>query len=98
MATILLPKDFKDFLKLLNSNGVKYLVVGGYAVIRMGVPPIRIEILTSISGVEFSDCYKSRVTDVIDGVEVNFINISDLKKNKQAANIHRDLNDLENLP
>jgi len=28
----LLPTDFKDFLRLLNSKGVEYLVVGGYAV------------------------------------------------------------------
>ena len=27
-----LPLDFKEFLKLLNENGVKYLLIGGYAV------------------------------------------------------------------
>jgi len=32
MATIQLPPDFKEFLKLLNSNKVEYWVVGGYAV------------------------------------------------------------------
>jgi hypothetical protein len=32
MATMQLPLDFKEFLKLLNSNKVEYLVVGGYAV------------------------------------------------------------------
>src|SRR4030067_1140253 len=31
-------------------------------IIRMGVPPIRIEIATSISGVEFAECYRTRVT------------------------------------
>jgi hypothetical protein len=38
MATIQLPPDFKEFLKLLNSNDVKYLVVGGYAVNYHGFP------------------------------------------------------------
>lgn len=38
MATILLPPDFKEFLKLLNSNKVEYLVVGGYAVNYYGYP------------------------------------------------------------
>jgi len=38
MATILLPTDFKDFLKLLNKNGVEYLLVGGYAVGHHGYP------------------------------------------------------------
>jgi len=32
MATIQLPPDFKEFLKLLNSNEGEYLVIGGYAV------------------------------------------------------------------
>jgi hypothetical protein len=67
-------------------------------VIRIGLPPIRIEILTSISGVEFSECYNCRISDTVDGVEVNFINLDDLKKNKKAAGRHRDLGDLENLP
>jgi hypothetical protein len=67
-------------------------------VIRMGMPPIRIEILTSISGVEFEDCYASRNTDTIDGVRVNLIDLENLKKNKRAAGRHKDLGDLEVLP
>ena len=38
MATILLPPDFKDFLRLLHSSAVEYLVVGGYAVGYHGYP------------------------------------------------------------
>lgn len=113
MAMILLPTDFKDFLRLLNEKAVEYLylLVGGYAVghhgypratgdmdiwvarsednsqrvaaalrgfgfssddittevfleadriVRMGNPPLRIESLTSISGVEFADCWLKR--------------------------------------
>lgn len=107
-----LPKDFKEFLKLLNANKVEYLLIGGYAVgyygypratadmdiwiamnpanaerivavlkefgfnppdlspnlflkqgqiIRMGVPPVRIELATTISGVNFSECYAERI-------------------------------------
>ena len=66
-------------------------------VIRIGMPPIRIEILTSVSGVEFGDCYKRRITDTVDGIEVNFINLNDLKKNKKAAGRHKDLDDVERL-
>ena len=33
-----LPLDFKEFLKLLNENGVKYLLIGGYAVGYYGYP------------------------------------------------------------
>jgi len=38
MATIRLPPDFKEFLKLLNSNKVEYLLIGGYAVGYYGYP------------------------------------------------------------
>ena len=149
MATIHLPPDFKEFLRLLNSNHVEYLLVGGYAVgyhgyprltadldiwiamhpqngdklvnvlkefgfdlpeltpelfqlenkvIRMGVPPIRIELITSIDGVEFEECYASRVQDNFDGVDINLIDLKHLKTNKKASGRYKDLNDLEHLP
>jgi hypothetical protein len=69
-----------------------------HSLVRMGVPPFRIEILTSISGVDFSDCYQARVTDSIDGVSINIISLQHLKLNKAASGRHKDLADLENLP
>jgi predicted nucleotidyltransferase len=66
--------------------------------IRMGVPPIRIEIVTSASGVNFEQCYAARVVDELDGVPVNVINLEHLKINKKATGRHRDLDDLDNLP
>ena len=38
MATIQLPLDFKEFLRLLNSYQVEYLLIGGYAVGYHGYP------------------------------------------------------------
>ncbi|MEW5766600.1 MAG: hypothetical protein AB1797_03105 [bacterium] len=67
-------------------------------IIRMGVPPVRIELLTTISGVTFETCYAERTVDVVDGVEVNFISLPYLKVNKKACGRHKDLNDLEYLP
>jgi hypothetical protein len=64
-------------------------------VVRMGVPPVRLEILSSIDGVDFSDCYPRRQVAEIDGVEV--IGLADLKANKRASGRHQDLNDLEKL-
>ena len=149
MATVNLPPDFKEFLRLLNSSAVEYLLIGGYAVgyhgypratadldiwiatdtgnaakmvgvmrefgfdvpelsaelfqkedqvIRMGVPPIRIEVLTTISGVAFGECYSGRVEDELDGVPVKIISLEQLKKNKRASGRHQDLADLEELP
>jgi len=149
MATIRLPPDFKEFLQLLGSHQVEYLLIGGHAVgyhgypratadmdvwiaihpqnaeklvavlkefgfdvpelstnlflkekqiVRMGVPPMKIEILTTISGVNFAECHAERTIDVIDGVEVNIISLKHLKVNKKASGRHKDLNDLEHLP
>lgn len=148
MATIQLPPDFKEFLKLLNVHQIEYLLVGGYAVsyhgyprttldidiwvaiqrenaekivdalrefgfesaqltvdlflkqdqiVRMGNPPVRIEIMTTISGVNFDECYSERITEVIDGVQVEIINLEHLKLNKKATARYKDLDDLENL-
>jgi hypothetical protein len=57
-----------------------------------------LEIVTSISGVHFEECYTARVIDELDGVEVNLINLDHLKINKQSTGKYKDLDDLENLP
>jgi len=149
MATIHLPSDFKEFLKLLNAHQAEYLLIGGYAVgfhgypratvdmdiwiamnpansqrivtvlkefgfdlpelspelflkewqiIRLGVPPVRIELATTVSGVNFNECYAERIADILDGVKVNLISLRHLKINKKASGRHQDLADLENLP
>jgi hypothetical protein len=64
----------------------------------MGVPPMRIEVATGISGVCFDECYAERIEDAIDGVKINIISLRRLKENKKASGRHKDLNDLENLP
>ena len=148
MALPLLARDFKEFLKLLNSHAVEYLLIGGYAVgiygyvratndldvwvnistensariesalrefgfpisggtsglflvpdnvVRMGMPPIRIEILTSISGVAFADCYPEKVMVQLDELLIPVISLNRLKENKAATGRTKDLADLENL-
>jgi hypothetical protein len=48
-------------------------------IVRMGVPPFRIEIATTISGVRFEECYGRRVNDTVDDVAVSIIGLLDLK-------------------
>jgi hypothetical protein len=67
-------------------------------VIRLGLPPLRIELLTSISGVEFAEAHARRTVGVLDGVETHFISLGDLKINKKAAARLKDLSDLQQLP
>jgi len=69
-----------------------------WQIIRLGVPPVRVELNTTISGVNFAECFTERVTDILDGVEVNLISLRHLKANKKASGRHQDLADLENLP
>jgi hypothetical protein len=66
-------------------------------VIQLGYPPRRIDLLTSLKGVDFNDCYQDRTTIFIEGVNIDFIDLANLKKNKQATGRHQDLADLENL-
>jgi hypothetical protein len=66
-------------------------------IIQLGYPPHRIDIFTTLPGVEFSTCYPSHVTTDIEGILVNFIDLENLKKNKKATGRHQDLADLENL-
>ena len=126
MATIPLPQDFKEFLRLLEDERVEYLLIGGHAVgyygypratadldiwiavnrqnaektlrvlerfgmktpeatidlfleegriIRMGVPPMRLEIQTKISGVEFEECYARRRRIDIEDLEISMIDL-----------------------
>jgi len=145
---MLTNKDFKEFIELLNRKGVRYLVVGGYAVaahgyprytkdldiwienseenarmilavldefgfgdfeidvddfiepehvIQLGLPPNRIDLVTSLTGLDFSECYESRVAFCLGDLGVNLIDVESLKKNKAATARPQDLADLDNL-
>lgn len=66
-------------------------------VIQLGYPPLRIDLLTSIDGVSFEECYPNRKQIEIDKIPVSFIGYDDLIKNKKASGRHQDLGDIENL-
>lgn len=61
---------------------------------QIGVQPIRVDILTSISGCHFPDAWSRRVAGVMFGVPVNFISLSDLIVNKRASGRNSDLQHL----
>jgi hypothetical protein len=144
----MLNKDFKEFVGLLNSIGVEYLIVGAYAlaahghprytgdldiwvrsseanvdklldalarfgfgslglkrddflrpgvVVQLGYPPSRIDLLTSIDGVEFDASYPRKVTMNVSGVDLPIIGLDEFRANKRAAGRAQDLADLESL-
>jgi predicted nucleotidyltransferase len=141
---------YKDLLQLLNEFEARYLIVGGYAVMKyteprftkdldvwvensaenairvfealkkfgapletdnisaqtfqrqgityqIGIAPVRIDLLTQITGVEFSDAWKARVSGSIFGVAVHFISLEQLIVNKEAVGRSSDLEQLENI-
>ena len=67
------------------------------SIVRMGVEPVRIELMTSISGVEFDECYRERLETTMNDVPVSLINLHYLKINKKASGRLKDLADLEQL-
>ncbi len=142
-------KDFEELLSAFNAQGVKYLIVGGYAVsfhaqpratkdidiligqdavnseavfaalrefgapiagldpkdltepdsfFRMGSPPVMVDLLPRISGVEFESAWQRRVTVALnDNLSVPFISHADLLTAKLAAGRPQDLADVEAL-
>jgi Nucleotidyltransferase of unknown function (DUF6036) len=66
-------------------------------VIQLGYAPSRIDIITTLSGVTFEECYDKRLLVEIDGVKVSFIDLDNLRKNKKATGRLQDLADLEKL-
>lgn len=143
-----LDKDFNEFVELFVANGVRFLVVGGYAlaahgypratddfdawvwtnsenaekivecltefgfgslnlaaddfttpdrVVQLGYPPYRIDIITSISGVEFDGAWANRLIVDVDGLKVPFIGRDDLLTNKRATGRPKDLLDVDYL-
>jgi predicted nucleotidyltransferase len=140
--------DFSDLLQIFNTRKVKYLVIGGYAVVQyaeprftkdldvligtdavnaqavysalqefgapltdltpkdfseegfffqMGVPPVRVDVLMGIPGIQFDDCWSRRLEVDFDGLKVPFISKQDLIASKLAAGRPQDLLDIDLL-
>ena len=66
-------------------------------VFQLGVVPSRIDILTSVTGVDFEDAWVRRQVIDLDGVQVGVIAREDLIRNKKAVGRLRDLADIEEL-
>ena len=67
------------------------------SIIRMGVPPVKIEMINTISGISFEEVWKGRVPGRYGGVEVDYISLPDLLTNKSASARPKDLADVDEL-
>ncbi len=66
-------------------------------VIQLGYPPVRIDLLTSASGVSFDQCWDNRVAVDIGDVNAGLFSAADLIANKRAAGRPQDLVDADIL-
>ncbi len=66
-------------------------------VAQFGLPPFRIDIMTSISGVTFDAAWEERVEGKIEGVQVPIIGLQAFVQNKRASGRKKDLADIESL-
>lgn len=73
------------------------LFEGEKSVLRMGVPPNRLEVLAKIAAVDFAACYERRRMMEIDGVHVPVIDLNDLLQNKRSTGRASDQADVERL-
>ena len=68
-----------------------------YGIVQLGYPPVRIDIINTVDGVDFGECFLKKSIIEIDGLSVNFIGLEDLIKNKKTTARPRDIDDVENL-
>ena len=67
------------------------------SVVQLGYPPYRIDILTSIDGVEFKDAWDRRILVRVNQSDVPFISRQDLVTNKTAVGRPQDIADVKRL-
>ena len=66
-------------------------------VFQIGVDPIRIDVITAIDGVEFTEAWANRMITKFDDQPASVLSREDLIRNKRAAGRTQDLADLERL-
>ena len=66
-------------------------------VIQLGFPPNRIDILTSVDGINFGESSSKAKVITIDNIAIHLIGINDLITNKMASGRLQDLADVEKL-
>ena len=64
---------------------------------QIGLPPLRVDILTTLTGITFSEAWPDRVRKDVGGVETDFIGRAHFIKNKRATGRNKDLGDIEGL-
>lgn len=66
-------------------------------IFQIGVPPVRVDVITEIDGVDFAPAWRARVLAKLGGLEVPVLSREHLILNKRTSGRHQDLADVEQL-
>jgi len=67
------------------------------SIIRMGIPPVKIEMINKISGVSFERAWNNRNSGKYGDIEVYFLSLEDLLLNKKESGRPKDIADVDEL-
>jgi len=98
------PKNAEQTIKALNEFGFGGSDLSAQDflkpdhVVQLGYPPNRIDLLTTVTGLDFDECWQKREAVEFEGVTIHFLSLNHLKLNKRLVARKQDDLDLENLP
>lgn len=99
-----LSADLREFIELLNSHGVEYVVAGAHSFAfharpryQLGRPPNRIDLLTGLAAISFDQAWASKINAQLGGVPVAYLSRELLIKNKNAVARPQDIADVAAL-
>ncbi len=91
----MLDPDYSDLLSAFRAHEVRFLVVG--IGLQIGVAPVRVDVLTLLSGIRFEQAWRERVPARFGDQECFVISAADMLINKRAAGRPKDLADASAL-
>ena len=93
-----LVKAFSQFgMSVFDMSEEKFLDVESANVFSFGRPPVSIDILTRLKGVEFDNAFSRAMQFDENGLIVRFIHLNNLIEAKKASGRYKDLDDIEKL-
>ena len=87
---------FFTFHKVSDFLQSHYFIKSG-DIVQLGVPPVRIDMMTSVTGLDFATAWENRVTGSYGDIPAFFVSKADLIRNKMAVGRKQDLSDIDRL-
>lgn len=93
-----LEKAFQSFgMPLFDMTPYNFLENPELNVFSFGRPPVSIDIMTEVKGLDFENTFKQAKFIEIENLSIKLIQFKDLIKAKRSSGRPKDLDDLENL-